>query len=105
MLISPAAELVELFCGTLKRDTTRATYRSACGRFVSWLRERHGPAVGPERLTLDELAAYQRQLALERSPLTVRKERAALNGLLRFLLEHERIDPRQGRLAIRRRRG
>jgi integrase/recombinase XerD len=99
-LVSPAAELVELFCGTLERDTTRATYRSACTRFVAWLRDRLGPAVGPESLTLDELAAYQRELAEERSPFTVRKERAALNGLLRFLLEHQFVDPRQGRRAL-----
>jgi site-specific recombinase XerD len=99
-LVSAADELVEVFCRTLERDTTRATYRSACGRFVAWLRDRHGPAVGPEVLTLDELAAYQRELALERSPFTVRKERAALNSFLRFLLEQELVDQRQGRLAL-----
>jgi Phage integrase, N-terminal SAM-like domain len=99
-LISPAEELVQVFVGTLERDTTKATYRSACARFVAWLRDRHGPGVGPEQLTLDELAAYQRQLASDRSPFTVRKERAALNGFLRFLLEHELVDPRQGRLAL-----
>jgi integrase len=99
-LVSPAAELVELFSGTLERDTTRATYRSACGRFVAWLRDRHGPAVGPAALTLDELAAYQRELARERSPFTVRKERAALNSFLRFLLEQELVDQRQARLAL-----
>ena len=42
----------------------------------------------------------QRQLARERSPFTVRKERAARNTFLRFLLEQELLDPRQGRLAL-----
>ena len=99
-LVAPAEELVELFSATLERETTRATYRSACARFVAWLRERHGPDVGPGELTLEALADYQRELGLERSPFTVRKERSALNGFLRFLAEQELLDARQARLAL-----
>jgi hypothetical protein len=56
--------------------------------------------VGPEQLTLEELAAYQREPGDTRSPFTVAKERSALNSFLRFLLEHGRLDERQARLAL-----
>jgi len=64
---------------------------------VRWL----GPGAGPADLSLASLAAYQRELA-ERglSSQTVRKDRAALNAWLRWLAEHELVDPRQARLAL-----
>jgi site-specific recombinase XerD len=99
-LVSRADELVRLYVATLERDSTRATYRSACARFVGWLRQRHGPLVGPEQLTLEELAAYQRELGETRSPFTVAKERSALNSFVRFLVERDQLDERQARLAL-----
>jgi site-specific recombinase XerD len=56
--------------------------------------------VGPEQLTLEELAAYQRELVETRSPFTVAKERSALNSFVRFLVEHDQLDERQARLAL-----
>jgi hypothetical protein len=47
-------------------------HRSACGRVVTSLRER-GDRGRAERLTLEELAAYRRELGRERSPFTVRR--------------------------------
>ena len=99
-LVAPADELVRLYAATLERDSTRATYRSACARFVGWLRRRQGPLVGPEQLTLEELAVYQRELGETRSPFTVAKERSALNSFVRFLVEHDQPDARQARLAL-----
>ena len=57
---------------------------------MRWL----GPGAGPADLSLASLAAYQRELA-ERglSSQTVRKDRAALNAWLRWLAEHELVDP------------
>jgi site-specific recombinase XerD len=91
---------VSLYVATLERDTTRATYRSACGRFVAWLHDRHGPLVGPDQLTLEAVAEYQRELARSRSAFTVAKERSALNSWLRFLVEQDELDERQARLAL-----
>jgi hypothetical protein len=89
---------VRLYAATLERDSTRATYRSACAASWGWLRRRHGPLVGPERLTLEGLAAYQRELG----ELAVHcgKERSALNSFVRFLVEHDQLDERQARLAL-----
>ncbi|MFZ0042570.1 MAG: tyrosine-type recombinase/integrase [Solirubrobacteraceae bacterium] len=100
-LVCPAAELVDTFCLTRLKASTAATYRSACGRFVGWLVDRHGPRVGPEQITVEGLAAYQQQLrGAGASEFTVRKDRAAINTFIRWLVDHEQLDAGQARLAL-----
>jgi hypothetical protein len=73
-LLSPALELVDTFCLTRQKTSTAATYRSSCGRFASWLVDRHGPRAGPDAITVAALAAYQQQLRdAGASEFTVRK--------------------------------
>jgi site-specific recombinase XerD len=56
---------------------------------------------GVEAITVSELAAYQQQLrAGGVSEFTVRKDRAAINTFIRWLVEQEQLDPRQARLAL-----
>lgn len=80
---------------------TQRTYRQAARRFLVWL----GPEAGPEALTLHTMAAYQAHLAAprpdgrRRSSATIRKERAALNALLRWAIQHDLIGRQQGALA------
>ena len=97
-LVAPAADLVGRFTATLvARPQTQRTYALACGRFVRWL----GPLAGPEDLTAANMAAYHAHLvAGGRSSATVRKDRAALNGLLRWLSDHELLSAAQAREAL-----
>ena len=97
-LVAPAADLVERFTATLvARPQTQRTYALACARFVRWL----GPLAGPEDLTAANIAAYHAHLvAGGRSSATVRKDRAALNSLLRWLAEHELLPAGQAREAL-----
>jgi integrase/recombinase XerC len=102
-LVSPAEELVATFAQSLgtagSRETVR-TYTGACERFGAWLVEREGPSVGPEALTLANVAAYEEALAgVGLSLATIRKDRSAINRMLGFLADHELMDPTQARLA------
>ena len=97
-LVTPAADLVDRFSATLvARPQTQRTYALACARFVRWL----GPLAGPEDLTAANMAAYHAHLvAGGRSSATVRKDRAALNTLLRWLSDHELLPAAQAREAL-----
>ena len=97
-LVAPAADLVERFTATLvARPQTQRTYALACARLVRWL----GPLAGPEDLTAANIAAYHAHLvAGGRSSATVRKDRAALNSLLRWLADHDLLPAGQAREAL-----
>ena len=101
-LVSPLEPLVAAFVATLAdAPQTQRTYARACARFLVWL----GPEAGPQALTLATMAAYQAHLAdpdadgRRRSSATVRKDRAALNSLLRWAGEHGVLERRQAELA------
>jgi site-specific recombinase XerD len=72
---------------TLRKSAqTQATYMSAYRRFAGWLTERTGhPDPPPAALTADVVAAYVTELEARKAPATVKKERAALNRLARYL--------------------
>jgi site-specific recombinase XerC len=97
-LVAPAAELADDFAATLvARPQTQRTYLRACRRFVAWL----GPQAGPEHLSARNVAAYHAHLvAAGRASATVKKDRAALNSWLRWLVEHDRIPAAQAREAL-----
>ena len=102
MLVSPLEPLVGAFVATLAdAPQTQRTYARACAWFLTWL----GPEAGPGALTLATMAAYQAHLAApavdgrRRSSATVRKDRAALNSLLRWAAEHGALERRQAELA------
>lgn len=97
-LVAPADELVEAFAATLvARPQTQRTYERACRRFARWL----GPLAGPEDLTAANVARYHAHLvAGGRSSATVKKDRAALNTFLRWLVEHDRVPIAQVREAL-----
>ena len=101
-LVSPLEPLVRAFVATLAdAPQTQRTYARACAHFVGWL----GPQASLETLTLATMAAYQAHLAApaadgrRRSSATVRKDRAALNSLLRWAGEHGVLERRQAELA------
>lgn len=101
-LVPTLEPLVTAWVATLSdAPQTQRTYRQASARFLAWL----GPKAGPDALTLHTMAAYQAHLAkpgpdaTRRSSATIRKERAALNSLLRWAIEHDLIDRQQGALA------
>ncbi len=92
----PAASSVEAqfgaaaarFAATMLRQSaqTRRTYASVYGRFAAWLSAHTGQPDPPvSAFTADALAAYLDFLECDRSPGTVRKERAALNRLAKYL--------------------
>src|SRR3954447_21980072 len=97
-LVAPVEELVDAFVLTLVASAqTQRTYERACRRFVRWL----GPLAGPEALTAANVARYHAQLvAGGRSSATVRKDRAALNSFLRWLVAHDRLPAAQVRDAL-----
>jgi site-specific recombinase XerD len=72
---------------TLRKSAqTQATYMSTYRRFAGWLAERTGdPDPPPSALTADLVAAYVSVLEARRAPATVKKERAAINRLARYL--------------------
>ena len=84
------------------RPQTQRTYAGACARYLRWLEAQLRRPADPSDLTLSSIAAYQRHLAeaSERSAATVRKERAALNSMLRWAKEQELIEPQQANLAL-----
>jgi integrase/recombinase XerC len=82
---SPAAER---FARTTLRKSaqTQRTYRSAYERFGAWLAERTGEPNPPlAAFTADALAAYLDELERTRAAGMVKKERAALNRLAKYL--------------------
>jgi len=84
--LGPAAE--RFARNTLRKSKqTQRTYLSVYGRFTTHLAALTGLAdPPPSALTADAVASYLDGLeALGRSPATVRKERAALNRLTRYL--------------------
>jgi site-specific recombinase XerC len=97
-LVGAADELVEQFTLTLVASPqTQRTYRRACGAFTAWL----GSLAGPEDLTAANVAAYHAELVRSgRASSTVKKERAALNSFLRWLVEFEHISALQARQAL-----
>lgn len=93
-LVGQADELVSAFVQTLvAQPQTQRTYERACRRFTAWL----GPLAGPEDLTAARVAAYHVELARGCASSTVKKERAALNSFLRWLVEFEHIPAAQAR--------
>jgi len=97
-LVAPAQDLARRFTDSfVARPQTQRTYGRACRRFVRWL----GPMAGPADLTAANVAAYHAHLVgRRRSSATVKKERAALNTFLRWLVEHEELPARQAREAL-----
>jgi site-specific recombinase XerD len=97
-LVAPATELAEAFAATLvARPQTQRTYLRACRRFVGWL----GPLAAPTDLTAANVARYHAHLvAGNRSTATVKKDRAALNSWLRWLVEHDHLPVGQVREAL-----
>jgi integrase/recombinase XerC len=83
--LGPAAER---FARTSLRKSaqTQRTYASTYGRFTAWLADHTKTADPPlAAFTADALAAYLDDLEQDRAPATVKKERAALNRLARYL--------------------
>lgn len=97
-LVGAADELVTSFVLTLVASPqTQRTYQQACRAFTAWL----GPFAAPEDLTAANVAAYHGELARSgRASSTVKKERAALNTFLRWLVEFEHISALQARQAL-----
>jgi integrase/recombinase XerC len=97
-LVSAGAELVEAFAATLvSSPQTQRTYRRACGRFMAWL----GPHAGPHDLTAGNVSRYHAQLAAAGlSTATIKKDRAAINSLLRWCAEHDQLPGGQARQAL-----
>lgn len=97
-VLGPVDELVDGFVATLvATPSTQRTYERACRRFVASL----GPAAGLEDVTAARIAAHH--TALVRDGLassTVKKERAALNSWLRWLVDLEQIPAAQARGAL-----
>jgi len=83
------------------KPQTQRTYAGAYDRYLRWLYQQLARPAEPGDLTLGSIAAYQRHLAAgRRSAATVRKERAALNSLLRWANTHELIGAQQANLAL-----
>ncbi len=97
-LVAPGDEFVERFVATfVARPQTQRTYRRACARFIRWL----GPLAGADDVTAANVAAYHSQLVADGlASATVKKERAALNSFLRWLVDHDRVAPAQARKAL-----
>ena len=97
-LVGPADELVTAFTLTLVASPqTQRTYQRACRSFTDWL----GPLAELGDLTAANIAAFHAELvAAGRASSTIKKERAALNSWLRWLVEFEHIPPLQARQAL-----
>jgi site-specific recombinase XerD len=72
---------------TLRKSAqTQRTYASAYTRFARWLAAHTNTTDPPlAAFTADALAAYLDELERDKAPATVKKERAALNRLARYL--------------------
>ena len=96
-LVGHAEELVTAFVQTLvPQPQTQRTYERACRRFSGWL----GPLAGAEDLTAARIAEYHVDLARGRASSTVKKERAAINSFLRWLVDFEHIPAAQARAVL-----
>ncbi len=83
--LGPAAER---FARTTLRKSaqTQRTYASAYARFATWLADYTKITDPPLRaFTADALASYLDELEQDKAPATVKKERAALNRLAKYL--------------------
>lgn len=72
---------------TLRKSAqTQSTYLSSYRRLAAWLvRETGDPDPPPSALSADAIAAYLTELERAKAPATVKKERAAINRLARYL--------------------
>ena len=69
-----------------KSEQTQVTYLSTYRRFAAWLSHHTGhPDPPPAALTADAVAAYITELETRKAPATVKKERAAINRLAKYL--------------------
>ena len=76
-----------------KSPETRRTYEGIYDRFSSWLAARGGVPEAPiEVFTSEALVVYLDELEERCSPATVKKERAALRKLARYLHQLGRLD-------------
>ena len=64
---------------------TQRTYRSTYNRFALWLADYNGGPAGPEAFTADALADFLDAREQDAAAATVKKERAALNKLAKYL--------------------
>ena len=76
-----------------KSPETQRTYRGIYGRFAGWLADRDSVAeAGVDAFTSEALIEYLEQLEARCSPSTVKKERAALRKLARYLHQLQLLD-------------
>ena len=76
-----------------KSPATQRTYQGIYHRFAAWLAAREGVAEAPvEAFTSEALVLYLDELEARCSPATVKKERAALRKLARYLHQLGRLD-------------
>ena len=76
-----------------KSPATQRTYQGIYERFASWLAEREGVGQAPvAAFTSQAFVAYLDELEQRCSPATVKKERAALRKLARYLHQLRLID-------------
>ena len=69
-----------------KSEQTQATYLSTYGRFAAWLSGHTGDPDPPAAaLTADAVAAYMTELETRTAAATVKKERAAITRLAKYL--------------------
>ena len=69
-----------------KSEQTQATYLSTYRRFADWLSRNTGdPDPPPSTLTADAVAAYITELETRKGAATVKKERAVINRLAKYL--------------------
>lgn len=69
-----------------KSAQTQSTYLSTYRRFADWLAQQTGdPDPPPAAVTADVVAAYVTELEARKAPATVKKERAAINRLAKYL--------------------
>jgi len=84
------------------RGETRRTYRGALERFERWAVERYGQ-LDADSLTLHGVAEYHAHLAhpaAGRSSSTIKKERAAVNSLIRWASDQGFLDRQRANLAL-----
>jgi integrase/recombinase XerD len=76
-----------------KSPETQRTYRGIYGRFAGWLADRDGVAeAGVDAFSSEALIEYLEQLEERCSASTVKKERAALRKLARYLHQLQLLD-------------
>ena len=76
-----------------KSPATQRTYQGIYERFASWLAEREGVGEAPvAAFTSQAFVSYLDELERRCSPSTVKKERAALRKLARYLHQLRLID-------------